>query len=60
MGYVLDDLSEPEKSVEGARWIEYKDSVVGVGGFPLLLALLIVLYSEESSECETASTSVLS
>jgi len=42
------------------RRIVYKESVVGVGGFPFLLSLLVLLYSKASYDFETASTVVLS
>jgi len=38
----------------------YKESVVGVGGFPFLLSLLVLLYSKASYDFEIASTLVLS
>jgi len=38
----------------------YKESVVGVGGFPFLLSLLVLLYSKASHDFEIASTLVLS
>jgi len=37
-----------------------KESVDGVGGFPFLLSLLVLLYSKASYDFETASTLVLS
>ena len=51
---------EHEEWFEGGRRIVYKDSVVGVGGFPFLLSLLVLLYSKASYDFETASTLVLS
>jgi len=37
-----------------------KRGVVGIGGFPFLLSLLVLLYSKASYDFETASTLVLS
>jgi hypothetical protein len=51
--------SEHEEWFEGGRRIVYKESVVGVGGFPFLLSLLVLLYSKASYDFETASTFVL-
>jgi hypothetical protein len=38
----------------------YKESAVGVGGFPMLLTLLVLLYSKDSYDFETSWTHVLS
>jgi len=38
----------------------FKESVVGVGGFPFLLSLLVLSYSKAIYDFETASTRVLS
>jgi len=35
-------------------------SVVGIGGFPLLLSLLVLLYSKASYDCEIHCNSCLS
>jgi hypothetical protein len=45
---------------DDGRRIVYKESVVGVGGFPFLLSLLILLYSKASYDFETTSNLVLS
>ena len=37
-----------------------KRGVVGIGGFPFLLSLLVLLYSKASYDFEIASTLVLS
>jgi len=37
----------------------YTESVVGVGGFPVLFSLLVLLNSNVSYDFETASTLVL-
>jgi hypothetical protein len=60
IGWYSDGTSEHEKWFEGGRRIVYKESVVGVGGFPFLLSLLVLLYSKASYDFETASTLVLS
>jgi hypothetical protein len=51
---------EYEEQFEGGRRIVYKERVVGIGGFPFLLSLLVLLYSKASYDAETASTLVLS
>jgi len=38
----------------------YKGRVFGIGGFPFLLSLLVLLYSKASYDFQTASTHVLS
>jgi hypothetical protein len=60
MGWDSDGTSEHEEWFEGSRRIVYKESVVGVGGFPFLLSFLIMLYSKASYDFETGSTSDLS
>jgi hypothetical protein len=60
IGRYLDATSEHEEWFEGGRRIVYKESAVGVGGFPFLLSLLVLLYSKASPDFETASTLVLS
>jgi hypothetical protein len=49
-----------EEWFKGGRRIVYKESVVGVGGFPLLLSLVVLLYSKASEDVETVLTYVLS
>jgi hypothetical protein len=60
MGCDSDGTSEHEERCEGSRRIVYTVSVVGVGGFPFLLFLLILLYNKASPDFEIASTLVLS
>jgi len=60
MGWDSDGTSEHDEWFEGGRRIVYKESVVGVGGFPFLLSLLVLLYSKASYNVETASTPVSS
>jgi len=60
MGWDLDGTSEHGEWFESSRGIVYNESVVGGGGFPVLLSLLVLLYSEASYVFETASTLVLS
>jgi len=60
MSWDSDGTSEHEEWFEGGRRIVYKESVVGVGGFPFLMSLLVLLYSKASYDFETASTLVLS
>jgi len=60
MGEDPDGTSEHEEWLEGGRLVVYQQSVVGVGGFPFLLSLLVLLYSKASYDFETASTLVLS
>jgi len=55
MGSDSDGSSEYEEWFEGGRQIVCKDSVVGVGGFPFLLSLLVLFYSKASYDFETAS-----
>jgi hypothetical protein len=55
-----DGTSEHEEWFEGGRRSVYKESVDGVGGFPFLLSLPVLLYSQASYDFETASTLVLS
>ena len=60
MGYDSDRTSEHGEWFGGGRRIVYKESVDGVGGFPFLLSLLVLLYSKASYDFETALTLVLS
>jgi hypothetical protein len=60
IGCDSDGTSEHEEWFEGGRRIVYKESVVGIGGFPFHLSLLVLLYSTASYNFETASTLVLS
>jgi hypothetical protein len=60
MGEDSDGTLEQEEWFEGGRRIVYKESAVGVGGFPFLLSLLVLLNSKASHDFETASTHVLS
>jgi len=60
MGWDSDATSKHGEWFEGGRRIVYKESVVGVGGFHCLLALLVLLYSKASYKFEIASTLVLS
>jgi hypothetical protein len=60
MGWASDGTLEHEKWFEGGRWVVYKVSVVGIGEFPFLLSLLVLLDSKASYHCETVSTLVLS
>jgi hypothetical protein len=55
-----DGTSENGEWFEGGRRIVYKESVVGIGGIPFLLSLLVLLYRKASYDFETASTLVLS
>jgi hypothetical protein len=55
-----DGTSKHEEWFEGDRRVVYKESVVGVGGFPFLLSLLVLLNSKASYNFETASILVLS
>jgi hypothetical protein len=54
MGLHSDGTLEHEEWFEGDRQIVYKESVVGIGGFPFLLSFLILLYSKASYEFQTA------
>jgi len=47
-GY-LDGTSEHEEWFEGGRRSVYKQRLFGVGGFPFLLSLLVLLYSRAST-----------
>ena len=59
-GWDSDGTSEHEEWFEGGTRSVYKENVVGVGGFPFLLSLLVLLYGTASYDFETASTVVLS
>jgi len=59
MGCDSDGTSEHEEWFEGGRRIVYKQSVVGIGGFPFVLSFLGLLYSKASYDLEPASTVVL-
>jgi len=48
MGWDSDNISEHEEWFEGGRWIVYTESIVGIGEFPFLLSLLVLLYSKAS------------
>jgi len=60
IGWDSDGTSKHEQWFEGSRRIVYKESVVGVAGFPFLLSWLVLLYSTASHNFGTASTFVLS
>jgi hypothetical protein len=55
-----DGTSKDGEKFEGGRRSVYKESVVGVGGFPFLVSLLVLLYSKASYDFEIASTLGLS
>jgi len=55
MGKDLDGTSEHEEWFEGGRQIVHKESMLGVGGFPFLLSLLIFLYSTATDDFEITS-----
>jgi hypothetical protein len=59
MGEDSDGILKHGEWFEDGRQIVYKESVVGVGGFPFLLSLLVLLYSKASYDLETASTFVV-
>jgi len=48
VGY-LEGTSEHGEWFEGVRWSVYKESLSGVGWFPFLLSLLVLLYSKAST-----------
>jgi hypothetical protein len=60
MRWYSDDMSEHEELFDGGGWVVYKKSVVGVGWFPFLLTLLVLLYCNASDDIETASNLVFS
>jgi len=60
IGWDSDGTLEHGEWFEGGRRSVYKETVVGIGGFPFLLSLLVLLYSKSSYDFETASTLVLS
>jgi len=43
-----DRISDHGEWFEGGRWCVYKERLFGVGGFPFLLSLLVLLYSKAS------------
>jgi len=59
MGWNLDGTSEHEEWFDGGRRFVYKESVVGVGGFPFLLSLLVLFYCKASYDFEPPLTLVL-
>jgi hypothetical protein len=59
MGCDSDGTSVHEEWFEGGRRSVYNERLVGVGGFPFLLSLLVLLYSKASYDFETVSTLVL-
>jgi hypothetical protein len=59
IGGYSDGTSEHEEWFESGRRIVYKESVVGVGGFPFLLSLLVLLYSKASYDFENSFDSCL-
>jgi hypothetical protein len=59
MGGGLNGTSEYKECFEGGRCTVYTETVVGLGGFPLLLSLLLLLYSDASHDFRTAPTLVL-
>jgi len=46
IGWDSDGTSEHEEWFESGRRIVYKESVIGVGGFPFLVSLLLLLYKQ--------------
>ena len=52
------------RSMRDGSWVAdglyIKRVLIGIGGFPFLLSLLVLLYSKASYDFETASTLVLS
>ena len=60
IGWDSDGTSEHGEWFEGGRRNVYKESIIGVGGFPFLLSLLVLLYSKASYVFETVPTLVLS
>jgi len=52
--------SEHGESFERGRRRVYKERLFGIGGFPFLLSLHILLYSKASYDFETASTFIWS
>jgi len=49
MGGSSDGTPRHEEWFKGGRWSVYKERLFGVGGFPFLLALLVLLYSKAST-----------
>jgi len=47
VGY-SDGTSEHRELFKGGRWNVCKERLFGVGGFPFLLSLLVLLYSKAS------------
>jgi len=45
----VDGTSEHEEWFEGGRRSVYNERLVGVGGFPFLLSVLVLLYSKAST-----------
>ena len=45
----VDGTSEHEEWFEGGRRSVYNERLVGVGGFPFLLSVLVLLYSKASA-----------
>jgi len=56
IGWDSDGTSEHEEWFEGGRRSVYTESVAGIGGFPFVLSLHILLYSKASYNFETIPT----
>lgn len=52
--------SEHEERFEGGNLSVYNEMFFGVGGFPVLFSILVVLYKESKYNFETASPLALS
>ena len=59
IGLDSDGTLEHEEWFKGGRRSLYKETVVGITGFPFVLSLLVLLYHKASYEFETASTFVV-
>jgi hypothetical protein len=60
MGSDVDGTSEHEEWFAGGRRIVYQENVVGIGGFPFLLSVPVIMYSKANYDFKTASILVLS
>jgi hypothetical protein len=56
MGYDSDDILRHRRWFDGGRQIVYTESVVDIGGFPVLLSLLVIIYRIARYNLDTAST----
>jgi hypothetical protein len=60
---MLKDLNgtlEHKESLEGGRQTVFREKLLGIGGFPVVLSILVLKYSKGTENIKTSSTFVLS